>query len=47
VIAPFTDADVKRIAALPLAEQIEVVHKELVKCNPEFVGRFATVTEKG
>src|SRR5262249_40918091 len=33
-IAAFTDADVKRIAALPVAEQIEEVRQELKKRNP-------------
>jgi formylglycine-generating enzyme required for sulfatase activity len=46
VMAPFTDADVKRIAALPVAEQIEEVRKELKKRNPEFAGKFEAVTEK-
>ena len=45
VSAPFTDADVKRIAALPAAEQIEEVRKELKTRNPEFVGKFDAVTE--
>jgi len=37
-VAPFTDADVQRIAALPAAEQVEDVRKELVKRNPGFDG---------
>ena len=39
-IAPFTDADVQRIAALPAAEQIEEVRKELMRRNPGFDGTF-------
>jgi serine/threonine protein kinase/Leucine-rich repeat (LRR) protein len=38
--APFTDADVKRIAALPAAEQVEEVRKELMKRNPGFDGEI-------
>src|SRR5262249_10575073 len=37
-VGPFTDADVKRIAALPAAEQVEAVRKELMRRNPEFDG---------
>jgi serine/threonine protein kinase len=37
-ITPFTDADVQRIAALPAAEQVEVVRKELMRLNPGFDG---------
>jgi formylglycine-generating enzyme required for sulfatase activity/WD40 repeat protein len=47
VSAPFTDADVQRISALPVAEQIEEVCKELKKRNPEFAGKFDAVVEKG
>jgi formylglycine-generating enzyme required for sulfatase activity len=36
VTTPFADADVQRIAALPAAEQVEEVRKELMKRNPEF-----------
>jgi hypothetical protein len=39
-IAPFTDADVQRIAALPAAEQVEEVRKELVRRNPGFDGKM-------
>jgi hypothetical protein len=46
VSAPFTDADVQRISALPVAEQIEEVCKELKKRNPEFAGKFDAVVEK-
>ncbi|HVK09437.1 MAG TPA: SUMF1/EgtB/PvdO family nonheme iron enzyme [Gemmataceae bacterium] len=38
-IAPFTAADVARIAALPAAEQVEEVRKELVRRNPGFDGK--------
>jgi hypothetical protein len=34
--APLTDADVQRIAALPAAEQVEEVRKELMRRNPGF-----------
>jgi serine/threonine protein kinase/formylglycine-generating enzyme required for sulfatase activity len=37
-IAPFTDADVRRIATLPAAEQVEEVRKELMRRNPGFDG---------
>lgn len=37
-VAPFTDADVKRIAALPAKEQVEEVRKELMRRNPGFDG---------
>jgi len=37
--APFTDAEVKRIAALPAAKQVEEVRKELVRRNPGFDGK--------
>jgi Leucine-rich repeat (LRR) protein len=37
-LAPFTDADAQRIAALPAAEQVEEVRKELKKRNPDFNG---------
>jgi hypothetical protein len=37
-VAPFTDADVQRIAALPAAEQVEEVRKELMRRNPGFDG---------
>jgi serine/threonine protein kinase len=37
-IAPFTDADVQRIAVLPAAEQVEEVRKELMRRNPDFDG---------
>jgi serine/threonine protein kinase len=37
--AAFTDADVKRIAALPAAEQVEEVRQELMRRNPRFDGK--------
>jgi Leucine-rich repeat (LRR) protein len=37
-VAPFSDADVQRIAALPAAEQVEEVRKELIRRNPGFDG---------
>ncbi len=36
---PFTDADAKRIAALPAHEQIEAVCEELKKRNPKYDGQ--------
>jgi hypothetical protein len=39
-IAPFTDADVQRIAALPAEQQIDEVRKELMRRNPGFDGKF-------
>jgi len=45
--APFTDADVKRIAALPAAEQVEEVRKELVRRNPGFDGKVEHKIEDG
>jgi serine/threonine protein kinase/formylglycine-generating enzyme required for sulfatase activity/Leucine-rich repeat (LRR) protein len=39
-VAPFTDADVQRIAALPAAEQLEEVRKEFVRLNPGFDGKL-------
>jgi formylglycine-generating enzyme required for sulfatase activity len=37
-VAPFTDADVQRIAMLPAKEQVEEVRKELMLRNPGFDG---------
>ncbi len=45
--APFTDAEVKRISALPAAEQIEEVLEELVKRNPGFDGKVEHKIEDG
>jgi uncharacterized protein (TIGR03067 family) len=39
-VAPFTDADVQRIAALPAAGQVEEVRKELKRLNPGFDGKI-------
>jgi len=36
--APFTDADVMRITALPPAAQVEEVKQELKRCKPDFDG---------
>jgi hypothetical protein len=46
-VAPFTDADVKRIAALPGAEQVEEVRKELMRRNPSFDGDVEHKIEDG
>ncbi len=46
-IRPFTDADVQRIAALPAAEQVEEVRKELMRRNPGFDGKFEHKIEDG
>jgi serine/threonine protein kinase len=40
-----TDADGKRIAALPAAEQVEEVRKELTKRNPDFDGMLTPTVE--
>ncbi len=44
-VAPFSDADIRRIAALPAAEQVEEVRKELKKRNPEFDGTLTPIIE--
>jgi hypothetical protein len=44
---PFTDADVQRIAALPAAEQVEEVRKELMRRNPGFDGKVQHKIEGG
>jgi hypothetical protein len=46
-VAPFTDADVRRIAALPAAEQVEQVRKELMRRNPGFDGKVEHKIEDG
>jgi serine/threonine protein kinase/formylglycine-generating enzyme required for sulfatase activity/Leucine-rich repeat (LRR) protein len=46
-VAPFTDADVQRIAALPAAEQVEEVRKELMRRNPGFDGKVEHKIEDG
>src|SRR5262249_1058995 len=45
--APFTDADVKRIATLPADQQVEEVRKELKRRNPGFDGKFEHKIEDG
>jgi serine/threonine protein kinase/Leucine-rich repeat (LRR) protein len=45
--APFTDTDVRRIAALPAAKQIEEVRKELIRRNPGFNGAGEHKIEDG
>ncbi len=45
--APFSDADVKRIAALPAAQQVEEVRKELKRRNPDFVATLDAAFEGG
>src|SRR5262249_22012256 len=47
VVAPFTDADVKRLAALPAAEQVEEVRKELMRRNTGFDGKVVRRIEDG
>ena len=44
---PFTDADVQRIAALPAAEQVEEVRREMKRRNPGFDGKMETKIEGG
>jgi hypothetical protein len=46
-IAPFTDADVQRIAALAAFAQVEEVRKELVRHNPGFDGTLTPTIENG
>ena len=46
-VAPFTDADVQRIAALPAEQQVEEVRKELKRRNPGFDGKMETKIEGG
>jgi serine/threonine protein kinase len=46
-VAPFTDADVQRIAALPAAQQVEEVRKELKRRNPGFDGQVDHKIEGG
>jgi formylglycine-generating enzyme required for sulfatase activity len=47
VVPPFIDADVQRICALPAAEQVEEVRKELMRRNPGFNGRVQRKIEDG
>ncbi len=42
---PSSDKDVKRIAALPAAEQVEEVRKELKRRNPDFDGTLTPTIE--
>jgi formylglycine-generating enzyme required for sulfatase activity len=46
-IAPFTDTDVQRIAALPAEQQVEEVRKELMRRNPGFDGKMEHKIEDG
>jgi serine/threonine protein kinase len=46
-VAPFTDADVQRIAALPAEQQVEEVRRELKRRNPGFDGKMETKIEGG
>lgn len=42
---PLIEADIKRIAALPVADQVEEVRKELKKRNPTFEGTVTPTIE--
>jgi hypothetical protein len=46
-VAPFTNADVQRIAALPAEKQVEEVRKELIRRNPGFDGQVEPKIEDG
>ncbi len=46
-VAPFTDADVQRITALPAEQQVEEVRMELMRRNPGFDGKMETKIEDG
>jgi formylglycine-generating enzyme required for sulfatase activity len=46
-IAPLTEAELKRVAALPHAEQVEAVKKELKRRNPDFDGTLTPDVEDG
>ncbi|WP_238389256.1 leucine-rich repeat domain-containing protein [Urbifossiella limnaea] len=46
-VAPFTDADVQRIAARPAEQQVEEVRKELMQRNPGFDGKVGHKIEDG
>src|SRR5262249_52473962 len=46
-IPPFTDADVRRIAALPAEQQIEEMRKELKRRNSGFDGKVEHMIENG
>ncbi len=43
--APFPDADIQRIAALPAEQQVEEVRKELKRLNPKFDGTLTPTIE--
>lgn len=45
--APLSDAEIKRIASLPVAEQLEEVRKELKRRNPDFNGTLTPTIENG
>jgi formylglycine-generating enzyme required for sulfatase activity/Leucine-rich repeat (LRR) protein len=45
--SPFTDADIRRIGALPAAQQIEEVRKDLIRRNPGFDGEVGHKIEDG
>jgi formylglycine-generating enzyme required for sulfatase activity len=45
--SPFTDADVRRIAALPAKEQVEEVKQELMRRNPGFDGTLEPLIKNG
>jgi serine/threonine protein kinase len=46
-IAPLTAAEVQRISALPAAEQVAEVRKELIRRNPDFDGKLEHKIEDG
>ena len=46
-VTAFTDADVQRIAALPAAEKVEEVRKELMRRNPDFQGKLIPTIKDG
>jgi hypothetical protein len=46
-VAPFTDADARRISALPAAEQVEEVRKELMRRNAKFDGKLTPTIADG
>jgi serine/threonine protein kinase len=46
-VVSFADDNIKRIATLPAAEQIEEVRKELKKRNPNFKGELTPTIDKG
>ena len=46
-LPPLGDADINRIAALPAAEQVDEVRKELKRRNPDFDGVLTPTLENG